>query len=131
MNSLAKLRKYAELLKKNLSGFLAHGISIDTTIYPVNQDGAVFEFIFNNENKKLVNVAPPSETVSDVLAKVPQKLIAGNLSNVTFSGTNIYMEDNRLLLIKGDEEAKEWDGNAAKKDAMRVISTSQGGSNES
>ena len=46
MNKQSKLKKYAELFRRNIEQFLAAGVHIHTIIYPVEQEGAVFEFLF-------------------------------------------------------------------------------------
>ena len=56
--------------------------------------------------------------------------MSGNIENVSFGGTNIYMEANRVLLIKGEDQPKHWDGNAVIEDVRRVVSTSQGGARD-
>lgn len=129
MKKTSKLKKYTELFLKNLQKFLAPGVSIQTKIYPVDAQGAVFEFTFNRENKESVEIKPPMPSVGHVLSVVPQRMIAGNVHGVTFGGTNIYMEGDRLLLIKGEDNQASWDGNAAIDDVRRVASTSQGGAN--
>ncbi|EGR0063719.1 hypothetical protein LH716_004271 [Vibrio vulnificus] len=127
MKKTAKLEKYTELFLRNLQKFLAPGVSIKTKIYPVEAQGAVFEFTFNRDDKDTIEFASVMPTVGHVLSVVPQRMIAGNIQGVTFGGTNIYMEGDRLLLIKGEDSKSSWDGNAANDDVRRVASTSQGG----
>lgn len=127
MQKSSKLKKYTELFLRNLEKFLAPGVSIKTKIYPVEAQGAVFEFTFNRDGERTVELAKVMPTVGHVLSVVPQRLIGGNIKGVTFGGTNIYMEGDRLLLIKGEDDQNSWDGNAVNDDVRRVASTSQGG----
>ncbi|MDP5138543.1 hypothetical protein ORJ04_21585 [Rheinheimera baltica] len=127
MKKTTRLQKYVELFRRNIEGYLASNVCIKTTIYPVDSEGAVFEFIFNTNNDKTEKIESLSPTVGSVLSKVPQRMVAGNLEGVSFGGTNIYMEGNRLLLIKGEDEPKQWSGTAVQNDVLRVVSTSQGG----
>ena len=53
MKKTSKLEKYTELFLRNLQKFLAPGVSIKTKIYPVEAQGAVFEFTFNRDGKDL------------------------------------------------------------------------------
>jgi hypothetical protein len=127
MHKASRLKKYVELFKKNISRYLADGIDISSTIYPVESEGAVFEFLLNNtnDNNEVIEKARP--TVGRVLSEIPQKLIGGNIDGVRFRGTNLYLEGNRILIIKGEDDASSWSGNAVIEDVQRVVSTSQGG----
>jgi hypothetical protein len=130
MKKATRLKKYVELFKKNIEAFLAPNITIKTTIYPVEKDGAVFEFIFNSEGDRSERLDKLRPSVGAVLASIPQRLVSGGVENVSFGGTNIYMEGNRLLLIKGEDSPEQWSGVAIKEDVRRVVSTSQGGARE-
>ena len=127
MKKNSRLKKYVELFKRNLENYLAPNIKVKTTIFPVEQQGAVFEFIFNHENDSSEIIKPINETVGSVLQVIPQRFISGNTGGVSFGGTNIYMEGNRLLLIKGEDSPNQWSGVAVQDDVRRVVSTSQGG----
>ena len=123
----SKLKKYVELFKRNISQFVPPGVDIKSTIFPVEGEGAVFEFIFNKnlESAEIIeNIRP---TVGRVLSEIPQRLVGGNLDNVKFGGTNLYLEGNRILIIKGEDDPSSWTGNAVIDDVKRVVSTSQGG----
>lgn len=130
MKKTTRLQKYVELFRRNIEGYLASNVSIKATIYPVDSKGAVFEFIFNTNKDKTEKIESVSPTVGSVLGKIPQRMVAGNLEGVSFGGTNIYMEGNRLLLIKGEDEPKQWSGTAVQNDVLRVVSTSQGGARD-
>lgn len=127
MRKTSKLKKYAELFKRNISKFLAPGISVSTVIYPVEQNGAVFEFMLLREGRSNEKVESLRKSVGVVLSQIPQRLIGGNIENVTFSGTNLYLEGNRILVIKGDDTPEAWNNSAVLEDVQRVVSTSMGG----
>lgn len=126
MNKQSKLKKYAELFRRNIKQFLADGVQIRTIIYPVEQDGAVFEFLLNKNNDSSVMVSRTHPSVGAVLTVIPQKIISGNLESVRFGGTNIALEGNRILVIKGEDSVEYWTGNAVMSDVNRVVSTSLG-----
>jgi hypothetical protein len=130
MKKLPRLKKYAELFRRSLSKFLAPGIHVRTVIYPVDQDGAVFEFLLNKEADETENVERTRPTVGAVLGSIPQRLFAGQIEGVRFGGTNISLEDNRILVIKGGDSPNEWSGNAVISDVRRVVSTSLGSKSE-
>jgi hypothetical protein len=69
MKNITQLKNYAELFKKNISPFLAPGVAIKTTIYPAENDGAVFEFFLNKggDTTEVVDVVRP--TIQKVLSR--------------------------------------------------------------
>jgi len=113
---------FLELLKKKVKT----GIGVKCVIYPAEKDGAVLEISLTPEIKDEVEYRPISDTVNDALQYVEQNLISGNLSNVKFSGTNISMQGNKIILIKGEDTAKEWGENAAIIDSIRIYQLSRG-----
>lgn len=127
MKRTTRLKKYVELFKRKISQFLAPGIEIRTIIYPVEKQGAVFEFLLNEDNDSTEVIEKTRPTVGRVLSEIPQRMISGNIEGVTFGGTNLYLEGNRILIIKGEDDPSSWSGNAVNEDVQRVISTSQGG----
>ena len=127
MKKSTRLKKYSEIFKRNIHKFLAPGVEIKTTIYPVEAEGAVFEFIFNRNDDSSQSLDKIRATVGAVLSDIPQKMVGGNFEGVTFQGTNLYLEGDRILVIKGEDEHVRWSGKAIIEDFQRVVSTSQGG----
>ena len=127
MKNRSRLKKYVELFKRNIHPYLAPNIDIKTTIYPVEGNGAVFEFVFNQEKNTSEAIDKTRRSVGHVLSEIPQRLVAGNTEGITFGGTNLYLEGNRILVIKGEDDSSNWTGNAVIEDVKRVVSTSQGG----
>lgn len=126
MKRTTRLKKYVELFKRNIKQFLAPGISVKTTIYPVEADGAIFEFLFNKEGDGSETIEKTRPTIGRVLSEIPQRMVGGNVEGVKFGGTNLYLEGNRVLVIKGEDNPDSWSGNAVQDDVKRVVSTSQG-----
>jgi len=127
MNDINQLKLYAELFKKKLNPFLAPGVSIRTTIYPVQSEGAVFEFILNKSSDDAEIVDAERSTVGKVLLDIPQRIVGGNIDAVWFRGTNLSLEGNRVLLIKGEDDPNSWSTESVIEDVKRVVSTSQEG----
>lgn len=127
MKKNSRLKKYVELFKRNISSYLAPNVSVKTVIYPVEEEGAVFEFVFNKEGINTEEISKLRKRVGTVLSEIPQRLIAGNIDSVHFGGTNLYLEGNRILVIKGEDSHEQWSGNAVIDDVRRVVSSSQGG----
>jgi hypothetical protein len=132
MTKLPKLKKYADLFRRQLQRFLSPGVDVATVIHPVVQNGAVFEFLLNRTSvatrEPVEKVAPTRNTIADVLAEVPNNMIGGDLRGVRFGGTNISLAGNRILIIKGEDSPEQWTGPAVAADVERVVSTSLGGS---
>ncbi|WP_440905342.1 hypothetical protein ACMZOO_03135 [Catenovulum sp. SX2] len=126
MNKKSKLEKYVELFNRKIASYLSNHISIKTIVHPVVGEGAVFELLLNPDNDQSVTFKPPQKTVGYVLTSIPQKLFEGNPERVKFQGTSLYLENNRIVVIKGGDSANEWTGPAILNDVERVLSTSQG-----
>lgn len=126
MNKQPKLKKYTELFRRNIQKFLAPGILVQTTIYPVDQEGAVFEFLLNKDGNATEKVESPKRSVGAVLSVIPQNIIGGQFEGVRFGGTNLLLEGNRVLVIKGEDSPEHWTGSAVVSDVQRVVSTSLG-----
>ena len=122
----SKLQKYVELFNRKISAYLSNEVSIKTTIHPVVSCGAVFELHLNTESDDSVSITHHQKTVGHVLLSIPQNLFQGNPENVTFKGTNLYLEGDRILIVKGGYSNDEWSGEAVLNDVERVLSTSQG-----
>jgi len=127
MRKTTRLKKYVELFKRNILSFLAPGVSVKTIIYPVEGEGAVFEFLFNKDGDESENISKIRKSIGSVLADIPQRIVEGNTEAVKFGGTNLYLEGNRILIIKGEDNNEQWSGNAVIEDVRRVVSSSQGG----
>lgn len=127
MKRSTRLKKYVELFKRNINQFLAPDVDIKTTIYPVEAEGAVFAFVFNRSNDSTETVEKIRPTVGSVLSKIPQRLVTGNIEGIKFGGTNLFLEGDRILVIKGEDDPESWSGTAIIEDVKRVVSSSQGG----
>ena len=126
MKRTGRLKKYVELFKRHIRQYLAPDICVHATIYPVEAEGAVFEFILEKGGKEREQIRPLSATVGKVLESIPQNLVGGNLENVRFGGTNLYLEGNRILVIKGEDEDSTWSGSVIEEDVQRVVGTAIG-----
>lgn len=130
MNKVSKLKRYTDMFRRHLSGYLAPGINIGTVIYPVEQEGAVFEFHLQKNLDMSERVERTNPSIASVLKRIPQNFIGGTIEGVRFGGTNIGLDGNRILIIKGEDSPTEWNDSAVIKDVKRVVSTSLGSRNE-
>ncbi|CAM4193273.1 hypothetical protein [Pseudoalteromonas maricaloris] len=122
MNNQKLLKKYANSFVSSIKPNIKSGYNISASIHPTNGRGATIEFEIVDSKKSKVSVAPAVESVNRTLATIEQRLIDGNIEGVTFAGTNVYMEGNRIVIIKGDDEHSSWDNRAARADVQKVIS---------
>ena len=122
MNKKDKLNKYATQIISELNPRLGSGVQVNVVIYSPKSDGGVIEVKLNRTTKNNIKKIKFDQSYSDVnniLNKIPQKFVSGNLSNIKFSGTNISLEDNRILVIKGDDQ--HWSEFDAKNDINSVF----------
>ncbi|WP_407715435.1 hypothetical protein ACJJWD_07005 [Comamonas testosteroni] len=95
MNKVSKLKRYTDMFRRHLSGYLAPGINIGTVIYPVEQEGAVFEFHLQKNLDMSERVERTNPSIASVLKRIPQNFI-GVLSRV-------FVLVERILVLMGTE----------------------------
>jgi len=122
MNNLKQLKKYANSFVSSIKASIKLGYNVSAKIHPTNGNGATIEFEINDSKKSQISIIKTVESVNKTLATIEQRMIGGNIDGVTFSGTNIYMDGNRIVIIKGDNEHSSWNNSAAQKDVKKVIS---------
>jgi len=128
MNKKDELTAYANKLFQELRPRLQKDVEADMVIYPTSGRGAVVEVKLQRgrgQAAKKMKFEEDSPTINHVLKKIPQRLIGGNIDAVQFSGTNISLEENRILLIKGDDQ--HWSESDAVADISRVLDANKGG----
>ena len=114
------LQQYINDLRRHLSRYLLPGIGMRVEAFPA-KDGALFEIRFGPSEKNDDHINSLSDAVTDALSKVKQQAFGGNLRGFRFGGTNVIVEGDRVVLIKGETEPKYWSDSAAKEDAMRLV----------
>lgn len=122
MNNQKQLKKYASSFVSSIKPSVRHGYNISANIHPTNGNGATIEFEINDAKRSKVSFVPTVESVNKTLATIGQNMIGGNIDGVRFAGTNVYMDGNRIVIIKGDNEHSSWDNSAAIADVKKVIS---------
>ena len=126
MKDEIKINNYVSALSQQLSSRLVEGVDIKTIVHPVNQEGAVIEIVLEKGTGGGIEYQDATETVNDAASTVSQNLVTGDLSGITFSGTNISMQDNRIVLIKGGDADNEWNTSSAASDLNRIFNLSEG-----
>ncbi len=122
MNNQKLLKRYASRFIERLKPSIRSGYEIAVKIYPANSLGAILEFEINETNKSSLHVQQTVDSVNAALKGIEQRIIGGNIDLVKFSGTNVYLEGNRILLIKGEDDQKSWSNAAVEDDIQRILS---------
>ena len=120
MNNQKQLKRYAKLFIEKLLPYMRRGFVISADIYPSEAEGAVIEFNINDSNSN-ITLHQTALTINKILENIDQRLISENISGVKFGGTNISMEDQRIVLIKGEDGHEHWNNRAVDNDIERIV----------
>jgi len=115
------IQGYINNFRRHLSPYLKPGIGLACKVFPVNSEGAILEFLLGPDVENEDHYLPTEETVNAALKKIEQRMFGGNLDALKFAGTNISMEPNRIILIKGADTSSEWSDNGARDDVKRIV----------
>jgi hypothetical protein len=121
MEDKKTIQEYVNNFRRHLAPHLKPGIGLSCKISPAKAEGAVFEFAIGPSISNEDLFEEPTNTVNSILEDVPQRMIAGNIAAIKFGGTNISMEPNRIVLIKGEDDPDLWNDQGAKNDVERII----------
>ncbi|MDR3631732.1 MAG: hypothetical protein P4L42_15530 [Desulfocapsaceae bacterium] len=117
------VQEYVNNFRRHLASHLRPGIGLSCKIFPAKAEGAVLEFTIGPSISNDDCFEIPKDTVNSILQDVPQRLIGGNIGGVKFGGTNVSMEPNRIVLIKGEDDPQLWNDQGARDDIERIIGT--------
>ena len=121
MEDKKTIQEYVNNFRRHLVQHLKPGIGLSCKIFPAKAEGAVFEFalapIISNEDL----FEDSKNTVNSILEDIPQSMFGGNIAALKFGGTNISMEPNRIVLIKGEDDPELWNDQGAKNDVEKII----------
>jgi hypothetical protein len=119
------LKRYGKVLTENLSNYLKDNLKVSYDIYPSTGPGALLVFnIAKDQRREKYN--SPSKSISEALSTIEQNFIVGDLKNINFGGTNLFMDNNRIILIKGDDEQNTWSNKAAIDDVKKIVKPENG-----
>ncbi len=121
MNNRNLLQNYVNNFRRHLSIYFKPNVGMSAKIFPTNSNGAIVEFQMGEGIENDDEFQQIEQTINDALKEIPQNAFGGNLDAYNFSGTNVVAEGNRIIIIKGDEDASEWDDVSAKKDVEKVL----------
>ncbi len=123
MQDKKTIQTYINNFRRHVAPFLRPGIGMSCRVFPVRSEGAVLEFSLDPDAKNEDQYMPIEETVNAVLKKIEQRMVGGNIDAIKFGGTNISMEPNRIVLIKGEDTLSEWSDEGTTNDVKRMFLT--------
>jgi hypothetical protein len=126
MQDQKTIQTYINNFRRHLSPHLKPGIGLSCKAYPVVDEGAVLEFTIGENISNSDQFEQNYESVNAVLKIVPQKMVGGNIDAIWFAGTNMSMEQNRIVIVKGDDDIEQWNDKCAQKDVQNVIRSQSG-----
>ena len=116
------IQGYVNNFRRHLSPYLKPGVGLACKVIPVKAEGAILDFSLGPDVKNEDQYLSTEDTVNAALKNIQQRMFGGNLDALRFAGTNISMEPNRIILIKGGDTPSEWDDNGARNDVSRIVS---------
>ncbi len=112
---------YINNFRRHIAPFLKPSIGLACKVYPVEKEGAILEFVLGSDVENDDKYLTVKETVNAALKHVEQKMFGGNLDGIKFGGTNISMEPERIVLIKGEDNDSLWNDAGAKHDVQQIL----------
>jgi len=121
MNNAETLQRYINDFRRHLAPLLRPSIGLSCIAFPAIGPGAVLEFTMKSGIANDDYLERPTATVNDALGKIKQTAFGGNLQGFLFGGTNVIMEADRIILIKGDDKQSSWTDGAADDDVKNLL----------
>lgn len=114
------IQSYINSFRKFLSTYIKPGLGVKCLVRPARDGGAVliFELVEYEGNQDTYKM--PASSLGKALSRVQQHAFGGSLEGFKFKGTNIIMEDSKIIIIK-DGEPSQWSEEAAKSDVEKIV----------
>lgn len=114
------IQDYINNFRRYFARYLKPSIGLSVNIYPTKKDGTILEFSIGTHERNEDDYKEEFEALNEAFSNIKQSSFGGDLSSFAFLGTNIIMEDNRIILIK-DSSKTEWNDKAAKRDVEKIV----------
>ncbi len=128
MKDKKAIQIYINKFRKELAVKLKPEIGMEVIVHPIKETGAIFELILGVEKSNSDHYERINNKIGQALKKINQHMLQGDTSHMHFKGTSILAENDRIIIIKGGDNPKEWEGDAAANDAIRLIDSVSGNS---
>ena len=113
------IQKYLNNLRRLLSPYLQPNIAFQIRVYPFNE-GAIIVITFGYNMANQDSFIMDSASFVEARNKVNLLELNGFGEGVHFGGTNIFMNANRIVLIK-DFTDNEWTEQKAQEDVLKFL----------
>jgi len=120
MDDKAVIQTYINNFRRRITSLLKPDIGLACNVFSTEKGGAILEFKIAPGIKNEDIYINTSASVQSALINIEQHAFGGNLNGFTFNGTNVVMEQDRIIIIK-DDTLKEWSDSAAEYDIQRII----------
>ncbi len=114
------IQKYINEFRRHITSILKPNIGLEIDIYNCGNEGAVLVVLFKPGDKSIDKEINEFDSISAVLNSIDQNFIGGNVSGITFGGTNMMMDGNRIIIVK-DRNENEWSTSKLKEDIDKII----------
>jgi len=115
------LQSYVNNFRRGISSYLKPNIGLRSIVHPSEGEGAILEFELAPGIENDDEYTAATQSLGVALQGIEQRAFGGHLENISFKGTNVILENNRIILVKGEDLAAEWSEEAVAKDLLRVL----------
>jgi hypothetical protein len=122
MTDQSQVQAYINNFRRRITSFLRPGMGLRCDIFPATTGGAVLVFRIGPNVENDDKYQSPNSSLGSALSQIEQRAFGGNLEGFTFRGTNVILEQDRIIFIK-DGSINEWSDSAAKNDVQSVLAT--------
>ena len=126
MQNKKLIQMYVNNFRRALSPHLKSGVGVKSRIFPAEGEGAILEFEIGPELQNIDEYKDIASTVGIALKGIKQNAFGGQLENINFKGTNVIVENNRIILVKGEDQNELWSDQAVEKDLIRILPKKEG-----
>lgn len=102
MQDRETLQRYINNFRRHFTRWLRPSIGLSSVAHPSVSSGALLEFTIGPDIPNEDQIKDPAPTVNDALGEIKQSAFGGNLRGFRFGGTNVVVEGNRIIIIKGE-----------------------------
>lgn len=115
------IQHYLNNFRREISKYLKPDFNLKAIIYP-SDEGAILEFEFRKDQPTRDEFKKHEIDLSEQIKKVNISVLGETINNniIKFSGTNIFLEPGKIIIIKDNNE-KEWTTANAEEDVKKLI----------
>ena len=115
------LQQYVNNFRREISPYLKSNVGLKSKIHPSEGEGAILEFELAPDLENDDSYVDVAISLGKALMDIEQNAFGGQLENITFKGTNVIVDGNRIILVKGEDQEDQWSEDAVVNDLARVL----------